>query len=57
MIGLVPVIHALFAARKTWMRGTSPIMTDTNERNALTRAGGSGTHGLSCYPLPSKPSP
>ena len=35
MTGLVPVIHVLFAARKTWMRGTSPRMTDTNERNPL----------------------
>jgi hypothetical protein len=29
------VIHVLVAARKTWMRGTSPRMTDTNERNPL----------------------
>ena len=27
MAGLVPAIHALAAARKTWMRGTSPRMT------------------------------
>ena len=24
MTGLVPVIHVLFVARKTWMRGTEP---------------------------------
>ena len=35
MTGLVPVIHVLVAARKTWMRGTSPRMTVTNERNPL----------------------
>jgi hypothetical protein len=27
MAGLVPAIHALAAARKTWMRGSSPRMT------------------------------
>ena len=31
MTGLVPVIHVLLAARKTWMRRTSPRKTDTNE--------------------------
>ena len=35
MTGLVPVIHVLVAARKTWMRGTSPRMTDTNARTPL----------------------
>jgi len=28
MAGLVPAIHALAAARKTWMRGSSPRMTE-----------------------------
>jgi hypothetical protein len=27
MAGLVPAIHVLAAAGKTWMRGTSPRMT------------------------------
>jgi hypothetical protein len=27
MAGLVPAIHVLPAAQKTWMRGTSPRMT------------------------------
>jgi hypothetical protein len=27
MAGLVPAMHVLLAARKTWMRGTSPRMT------------------------------
>jgi hypothetical protein len=27
MPGLVPGIHVLLAARKTWMAGTSPAMT------------------------------
>jgi hypothetical protein len=27
MAGLVPAIHALFVARKTWMPGTRPGMT------------------------------
>jgi hypothetical protein len=26
--GLVPVIHVLLAAKKTWMAGTSPAMTE-----------------------------
>jgi hypothetical protein len=35
MAGLVPAIHALAAAPKTWMRGTSPRMT---ERDHCARA-------------------
>ncbi len=36
MAGLVPAIHALRHARKTWMRGTSPRMTVVkSERNML----------------------
>jgi hypothetical protein len=29
MAGLVPAIHVLAAAPKTWMRGSSPRMTET----------------------------
>src|SRR2546423_13782980 len=32
MAGLVPAIHALAAAGKTWMRGTSPRMTGRQTR-------------------------
>ncbi len=36
MAGLVPAIHALRHARKTWMRGTSPRMAMVKcERNPL----------------------
>ncbi len=36
MAGLVPAIHALQHARKTWMRGTSPRMTAGKcERNLI----------------------
>ena len=28
MAGLVPAIHVLFVAQKTWMPGTSPGMTE-----------------------------
>jgi hypothetical protein len=36
MAGLVPAIHALASASKTWMRGTSPRMTaEPFERNLL----------------------
>ena len=36
MAGLVPAIHALAPAGKTWMRGTSPRMTwiETSETNS-----------------------
>ena len=38
MAGLVPAIHALVAARKTWMRGISPRMTgiQTSETSSTT---------------------
>jgi hypothetical protein len=36
MAGLVPAIHALPAAQKTWMRGMSPRMTvERLERDPL----------------------
>src|SRR5262249_27971760 len=38
MAGLVPAIHVSTAARKTWMRGTSPRMT-VNQRAAARIAG------------------
>jgi hypothetical protein len=37
MPGLVPGIHALRgASKKTWMAGTSPAMTNENQRPAMT---------------------
>jgi len=38
MAGLVPAIHALLAARKTWMPGTRPGMT-AKERESLSPVG------------------
>ena len=35
MTGLISVIHVLFAARKTWMRGTEPAHDGYNEREPL----------------------
>ncbi|MHC2387171.1 hypothetical protein ACVMFA_000695 [Bradyrhizobium liaoningense] len=37
MAGLVPAIHGLLAARRTWMPGTSPGMT------SLWHGGAEGT--------------
>jgi hypothetical protein len=35
MAGLVPAIHVFSAAQKTWMPGTSPGMTASNDRVCL----------------------